>query len=248
MCKTESDKAIQCDEANWHSIANSVESRYLGLMLEQGGANVHLGMMYFDSQDNIDVFSHEISHLLGFVDEYPLAKYHQKCQQPQLQPFSHNIVVLKSVHHGARKKVRKKILKTIPWAKHISEKTPILQRVLGKELTWQLGTPENQKGQTGVFVAESCDNSVAANKLNFRAYKPLTKRTQLRYFSSYFPDEYLAMLGEPSDVFLMPSFHYNIALAFYQQGNISEAKRWLEQAVLWEESPERIEKVRRGAF
>jgi len=70
-CNDSSESAIQCDESKWANVASSVESRHIGLMVEKGGANVHLGMMYLDSDDSIDVFSHEISHLLGFVDEYP---------------------------------------------------------------------------------------------------------------------------------------------------------------------------------
>jgi len=56
----------------------------------------------------------------------------------------------------------------------------------------------------------------------------------------------------------MPSFHYNIALAYFQQssfqqsnsqqGNIEQANYWLEQAAKWEQDDNRRKKVRQGKF
>ncbi len=247
-CNDVSENAIQCNESDWQAVAGSVESRHIGLMVEKGGANVHLGIMYLDSQDSVDVFSHEISHLLGFVDEYPLTKLHKKCQQPQLQPFSHNIVVLNKTYYGEQKKVRQQILKTIPWARHISEHTPILQKEIGKKQTWRLGTPKSNKDRVGIFIAESCDNADMENRRDFIAYKPVDKRTQLRYFTSDFPKEYLTLLNEQPSHFLMPSYHYNMALALFQQGTTSEAKYWLEQAALWEDEPKRRAIIRQGGL
>jgi hypothetical protein len=257
-CQTNNEEAIQCHESSWQAIAESVESRHVGLMVEEGGANIHLGIMYLDSQDTVDVFSHEVSHLLGFVDEYPLVKSHQKCEQPQLQPFAHNIAVLNTLYYGDRKKLRQAILKNIPWANNISEQTPILQKVLdneklnnkqlGKKVAWRLGTPKSSNEGYGIFTAESCHNLVITKQLKLSAYKPIAKRTQLRYFASDFPDEYLKLLSDQPRQFLMPSFHYNLALSFYQQGDIAEAKYWLKQAASWEENPQRKEKIRQGAF
>jgi len=247
-CNNDGEKATQCNESNWQYVAGSVESRHIGLMTEKGGANVHLGIMYFDSQDTVDVFSHEVSHLLGFVDEYPLVKSHEKCQQSQSQQFSHNIVVLNTFYHGDRNKLRQKILEEIPWGEYISKETPILQKILGKKKSWRLGTPDNGEERFGVFIAESCDNSIADNNPYFNAYKPVSKRTHLRYFASDFPAEYSFLLSDHSKRFLMPSFHYNLALAAYQRGFIAEAKKWLKQAALWEEDLKRRERVLQGAF
>jgi hypothetical protein len=46
----------------------------------------------------------------------------------------------------------------------------------------------------------------------------------------------------------MPSFHYNIALAYYQQNNIEQAKYWLGKAVSWESDDSREKKIRQGDF
>jgi len=247
-CYDGDDTAIQCEESDWQEVAGSVDSRHIGLMVEKGGANVHLGMMYFDSQDTLDVFTHEISHLLGFVDEYPIVKTHGSCQQVQSQPFSHNIAVLKKRYYGEQDQIRKELLISIPWANLIRKTTSVLQQVEGQQKVWQLGTPESQKEQVGIFPAESCDNSIIAKRNNFSAFKPVTKRTQLRYYSSEFPKEYLTMLNEQFQRFIMPSFHYNIALALYQQGAISEAKHWLEQAALWEKNAQRKKVILQGAY
>jgi len=177
-----------------------------------------------------------------------LTKSHEKCLQPQLEPFAHNIVVLKNTYYGDRKKLRQQILKKTPWAQYISEETPILQQELGKNKTWRLGSPESNDEYFGLFIAESCNNSSVANQLDITAYKPVAKQTLLRYFANDFPEEYLTLLSDQPKKFLMPSFHYNLALALYQQGFIIDAKYWLEQAALWEKDPVRREIVRQGGI
>ena len=115
-CNNDPQKAITCNEVQWELRAKTINTRYVGLMLPEGGANVHLGMLYFDAQDSVDVFAHEISHLLGFVDEYALTPEHSICQQPQKEIFSQNISVLKNRYQGNRKEVRVKVLKQLAWA------------------------------------------------------------------------------------------------------------------------------------
>ena len=254
-CVAHEHQAISCDEALWQSEADRVDSRHIGLMLKEGGANVHLGILYFDSEDNTDVFSHEVSHLLGFVDEYPLIKNHDKCQEAQQQSFSHNIAVLKMRYHGKRQAVRARVLASIPWAKQIRTITPILQAFKESSKTkksWRLGTPKEYKAQLGVFVAESCQQSsqLKGTRLmeSFSAFKPVSKRTQLRSFSSPFPAEYIALLKDKSTAYLMPSFHYNIALALYQQGEVNHAKHWLNKASKWENDVSIKERILKGAF
>jgi hypothetical protein len=83
-----------------------VTTRYIAIMLPKGGANVHFGMLYFDAKDSIDVIEHEISHLLGFVDEYPLGKGHSKCRTSQQQISAQNIAVLQNGYQGERSAIR----------------------------------------------------------------------------------------------------------------------------------------------
>ena len=255
-CIAQADQAISCDEIRWQSVTKDVNTRHIGLMLKEGGANVHLGILYFDTKDNSDVFSHEVSHLLGFVDEYPLTKGHDKCQGVQQETFAHNIAVLNRYYQGEHKEVRASVLDNIPWAQSINASTPILQEIhsrTGDKKHWRLGTPNEYQNEIGVYLSESCQKSNAINNFTFTnvesaysSFKPLNRRTQLRYFENDFPEEYLTMLERRPSDFLMPSFHYNIALSLYQQGQISKVKYWIDNAAKWEGNAVRKLKVLKG--
>lgn len=261
-CTAQTQHAITCDELRWESVAKKVNTRHIGLMLKEGGANVHLGILYFDANDNTDVFSHEVSHLLGFVDEYPLIKGHDKCQGVQQKTFAHNIAVLNRYYHGEQKELRASILMNIPWAHSINASTPILEEVRtgsSKKQYWRLGTPKEYINQIGVHVSESCQNSTSIDnsianltssniELSYTSFKPLSRHTQLRYFDDDFPEDYLTLLDTNPYDFLMPSFHYNIALALFKQGQLTSVKYWVEQAAKWEEDPVRKNYILEGAF
>mgnify|MGYP002700306884 CR=1 FL=1 len=254
-CTNEKDENIQCNEVNWQPWANSVHTRYVGIMLPQGGANVHFGVLYFDAEDSVDVVAHEISHLLGFVDEYPLVAEHVKCRAIQDDVFSQNISVLKNSYKGNRTAIRASLLKQIAWAKHISNNTPILQSIenINGEHYWKLGTPEEFKDETGVFYAQTCNNSTFKLKNGFSAFKPISRRTKLQYSALSFPQLYSELLKDNLNQHTMPSFHYNIALAYFQkipfqQKNIEEAKYWLDQAASKEQDFDRRKKIRQGGF
>lgn len=249
-CSNEKDKAIRCNELNWQRWASTINTRYVGIMLPKGGANVHLGVLYFDAQDSVDVVVHEISHLLGFVDEYPLVSEHIKCRSSQKDIFSQNISVLKNTYQGKKKVVRAKVLSQLAWAKHIKSTTPIIQAKasLNNKQYWQLGTPKEYKTEVGLFYAQTCDNSSYEKTNGFSAFKPVSSRTKLQYFALDFPELYSSILQDNSKQYLMPSYHYNIALAYFQQDNIEEANYWLEQAESWESDVNRRIRVRHGKF
>ncbi len=228
-CNATVNQAISCDETIFEGLAASIDSRHIGLMMKEGGANVHLGILYFDKHDNVDVLSHEISHLLGFVDEYPLSSTHQVCQEIQQKPFAHNIAVIPTFYQGDREKIRAEVLSRIAWGKLIAETTPILQKVISNleipfdqntlPIKWQLGTPKKFQHELGVFPAETCKKASAAeafavkSKVAFAAYKPLKQHTHLQYFTYNFSSHYENILALAPKAFIMPSFHYNIALA-----------------------------------
>ncbi|MCI2285324.1 hypothetical protein L3081_20470 [Colwellia sp. MSW7] len=269
-CGQGQNTAIRCDELQWASFAQSINTRYVGVMLPEGGANVHLGMLYFDSQDTADVVAHEISHLLGFIDEYPLKAEHITCRSPQTEIFSHNIAVIRNRYQGDQQAIRTHVIKQLSWGNHIKQSTPILHSVTDSkgDQYWQLGTPEKFKHEIGVFKAQTCNDTRAKKMDKVSAYKALAQRTQLQYFSLGFPPLYLHLLNENSTTYRMPSFHYNIALAYFQQTtlpqgisqfnasqqvildkqNIQQANYWLEQAAKWEHDSERYKKIRKGGF
>ena len=247
-CDHNENSAIKCDEGTWQTFAQNINTRYIGLLYPYGGANVHLGIMYIDREDPFDVFSHEITHLLGFVDEYPLDKEHPKCYQVQTVMFAQNIAVLKKEYYGNRKTVRHNILKSIPWANKIKLLTPILtskNESLTKSIDnnrWVLGTPEEYRGEYGVFNADTC------NAGDFRSYKPLQKITQLQYYQVDFPDQYLDLLSANGHKYLMPSFHYNIAMSLLINGSIENGRTWLLKSASMETKKARKIKILQAKF
>ena len=142
------------------------------------------------------MFVHEISHLLGFVDEYPLPTNHQNCLQYQKEIFANNIAVLARVYQGSKTVIRQKVLSQLAWGAFIKNSTPILQRVkalsdvdnLTKIEQWQLGTPTTYNQEVGLFLSESCDNT------QLQAFKPLYKQTKLRYCEKTLPILYSQIL------------------------------------------------------
>jgi len=241
-CDHDVDEKIQCDELQWQNKAKEIDSRYIAIMLPKGGANVHLGLMYIDAEDDVKVLSHELSHFLGFVDEYPLPKNHAKCSAIQQQPFSHNLVVLNKLYQGSPEKRRKEFLQQIPWASLIKLSTPIFQKT---PRGWQVGTPLAFKNEIGIFPTASCDNS---KNMQAQAYKAVYQRTPLMYYEYELPLSYLTMINLNPEKYLMPSFHYNIALAAFRQEEIDKAKYWLDQAGHWERLIPRKEKILNGSF
>ena len=259
-CINEKSSPIRCDEINLQDWASGINTRYVGVMFPKGGANVHLGMLYFDEKDNVDVFAHELSHLLGFVDEYPLSVNHNKCQSPQNEMFSHNISVLKSNYYGDKDTIRHQILTQIPWGSYIKVDTPILQPVDAHNgnQSWRLGTPKAFKKEVGLFKSQTCNKANNNKEQNYSSFKPVYNRTKLQYFALDMPPLYLSLLEDNSAQYRMPSFHYNIALAFYQtvanetqerpHNSITQANYWLEQSSKWEIDQTRRKKVRLGEF
>jgi len=244
--------AISCNEGTWQTFTQNLSTRYIGLLYPYGGANVHLGIMYVDREDTFDIFSHEITHLLGFVDEYPLAKKHPKCDQVQTAMFAQNIAVLQKRYYGNKKEVRNNILKSIPWRKKIKVLTPILTSQLTpnkesldniiEENSWLLGTPKKYRGEYGVFNADTC------NTADFRSYKPLDKITQLQYYQVEFPNKYLDLLVNNWQEYLMPSFHYNIAMSLLVKGDIAQGRTWLLKSASMETNKTREMKILKAQF
>jgi len=210
---------IRCDASQWLQ-RSDINSRYLGVIVEQGGANVDNGIMYIDQQDNLDVLVHELSHFIGFVDEYPLPRQHQKCHQLQQTPFAHNLVVLGKYYQGERGTLRENILLQLPWRSLIKDSTPILSR---HPQGWKLGTPAEHNDEIGMFATNSCNS-----KRDTQAFKPLAQRTKLEYFELDFPAIYLNIFKLDPKRYLMPSYHFNISRDLVGQGEYIKASEVLQ--------------------
>jgi hypothetical protein len=209
---------IACQANVWASRVD-ISSRYIGLVVEQGGANVDNGIMYIDQEDNVDVLVHELSHFLGFVDEYPLPENHQKCEKIQPIAFSHNVAILKRDYDGEKLEIRKRILAQLPWAALIKKSTPILTK-FGQG--WRLSTPNKYQDEVGVFFTNTCNK-----RSDTQAFKPYFNRTKLEYFELAFPTTYLDILALAPKRYLMPSFHFNVSRDLAQDGEYTRAKEIL---------------------
>jgi len=205
-CLHRKDEAIRCDESIWNKQQGitPAENRFVAVLVEHGGANVNSGILYLDGEDTAAVFFHELAHLLGFIDEYPLPKTHFRCLSEQDAKFSFNIAVLPRLYQGSKEVVRQKILAQLPWAKYISSSTPLVSKT---SQGWLLGTIEQKPGAVGVFIAETC------NEADFVAVKPLNQRTSMRYFEESFPALYMQLLADKPNEFLMPSYLNNVDMA-----------------------------------
>ncbi len=85
QCSNNKNEAIQCDEALWRDNNMQTNSKYIAIMVPHGGANTHYGFLYIDSDDSEFVLLHELTHLMGFIDEYPLRKGHFFCNSNKIQ-------------------------------------------------------------------------------------------------------------------------------------------------------------------
>ncbi len=200
-CQHSENQAIQCDESIWQNKNALINKRFIAVLVEKGGANVNSGILYIDSNDTEEVFFHELTHLLGFIDEYPLPKDHFRCSSVQQSMFSHNIAILPRLYQGSRKGIREKILNELPWAKYISSDTSLL---LETSKGWVLETLDESPDAVGAYLAETCSDK------NFVAIRPLKQRTSLRYFEEKFPALYLKLLADNPNKFLMPHFIHNV--------------------------------------
>ena len=218
-CQHSPNEKISCKANAWSS-RDDISSRYIGVIVEQGGANVDNGIMYLDKQDDINVLTHELTHFLGFIDEYSLPVNHSKCQSAQKDTFSHNVVVLTENYHGKRAEIRARIIAQLPWAHLIKSSTPILTRVNN---SWKLTTPKLFADEVGVFPAKTCDN-----KANKQAFKPIVSRTKLEYFELALPNSYIDILKLAPKKYLMPSYHFNVSRDLAEQGEYKKAREILQ--------------------
>lgn len=208
-CNHAKDRKIECNEAIWQKYVKDIRSRYIGVVVPEGGANVHKGILYMDSGDTVDVLAHELAHLLGFIDEYPLPENHAKCLEEQQFALSHNIAVLRPNKKGDRANIRAHVIEQLSWGHMIKPQTPIMTKT---ESGWRLGTPVKYAQEVGLFPSQTCEGSRALRIGEaVVAFKPVSELTQLNYFELEFPNVYLKVLSKQPGQFLMPSFLVNIA-------------------------------------
>ena len=253
-CQAKQGSAINCNLLALSEITPNIKSRFLAFVHSEGGANVHYGSLHLALDDNTQVFAHELSHLLGFGDEYQLRADHKLCrpeytQQSQVYNLTtwsvDELLISSSASEPTSANFsiaaqRAEIIAKLPWGELVDEGTPIWQQIGNR---WYLGTPDEYRGKIGLFRAESCD----ANP-DVQAFKPIYNFNQLRFFELDFPQAYLKIKALQPSKYLMPSFHYNLALESFWQNDIELAKGWLDHAAQLERNDERKVKVLAGDY
>ncbi|QDP01523.1 hypothetical protein [Thalassotalea sp. PS06] len=153
------------------------------MITDKGNANVNHGILYLDGADDAAILKHELMHLIGFIDEYPLPANHQVCQVNELTAVAKNIVVdsLPRTFFSSEQQARALVLAKLPWGSLIKNTTPITKIEAGKRV---LGTPEAFSDEVGVFASQTCD------KQNRMSYKPQQAWGLLRYNSLQLSEVY----------------------------------------------------------
>ena len=216
-CQLLANEAIHCDETQLARYTQHISSNYLALMLPRGGANVHLGLLYMDRVDDINVFRHELTHLLGFADEYTIEQPHHLCQEA-VSDASWNIATIEK-HALIDGKVSYQALTALPWFSLLANE------FTHQQTSYAINQPLTKAG-IGVFLADTCP----ANS-SIVAVKPLKQRTLLRNHDTQMPQQYFELLSQDIYRYNMPSFHYNIGVALYRQAKGKEALHWLNQVI-----------------
>lgn len=201
-CQHQMNARIDCSVEPLKARLNDGSSRYLLVMLPNGGANVNNGVLYIDQNDSIDVFYHELAHILGFIDEYPLPSNHAKCSAEQA-PFSHNVAVLdvgllKTLN---KDHLRMRILANVPWRDKILPSTPVYSETPNGI---NIGTPQEYHEAIGLFITNTCNKQSKQKAL--QAFKPISFRSKMEYFELTFPEVYWQFLSDNKSAFVMPAF------------------------------------------
>jgi len=237
---------INCDHLNQQRIACDIENiarqtiaknvQYVGILGPKGVANVDHGFVFIDNQDGSDVLAHELLHLLGFIDEYPLNQYNSICQQQGV--LAHNIVNLAKRIYGSDQQARAAVLPILPWREKIKSTTPISHKI---NSGYSLGTAREFANEVGLFHSNTCDSDVEMRreKGELHAFKATANVTQLQYFEEPLPALYKGLVATQHNPLKMPSYHYNIGKKYKQKSDSKTANFWLGKSAARETNYER---------
>ena len=65
---------ITCNLAPLAPVIDRTDATHAVIVVDEGKANTHNGVMFLDTSDSYSVFVHELAHFAGFIDEYELSK------------------------------------------------------------------------------------------------------------------------------------------------------------------------------
>ncbi len=171
------------------------EAGFMGFVTNPGNANVNNGTLFIDDFDSAQVIEHELLHLIGYIDEYPLPKQHSACLQNDTVAIAKNIVVDNQSVFSGDMDARQQLKDVIPWFSLIKEQTPITHKT---DKGYVLGTPKAYRQEVGVFLANTCQRQ----KQN--AFKAVFQPTKLEYFEADLPTSYQHKTLSELEKFHMP--------------------------------------------
>ncbi|WNC69984.1 hypothetical protein RI845_07555 [Thalassotalea nanhaiensis] len=224
QCSHRHGDRINCDVELLIQQGLSNDVKYIGLMAPEGVANVNNGVLYIDQLDTHSVLEHELLHLIGFIDEYPLHKLNSACEQQGA--LAKNVVNFKRSIYSSDQAARAKVLPLLPWKDLIKPTTPISYKTAEG---YRLGTPNEFSNDVGLFNSNTCKNYLAAGGDN-QSFKPINKVSQLQYFEEPLPIVYQQLARLAGEQFNMPSYHYNIGKKYNQKDDVVQANYWFEKA------------------
>lgn len=242
-CETDAKTTrVSCDDLLLSDIDISSDVKYLALTVNNTKAFVNRGILYVASGQSTNIILHEFMHLLGFVDEYPLPSNHQLCNELKANQFiaavAPNVVLSATTallnNANSPQELRQKLLAIIPWAKQIAPSTPLITLHSGQ---WRLGTPARFNHEVGLFASNTCNDSHTI------AWKPISEMTSMEYFDIALTSEYQQLHTDVINEFSMPSYHYNIALAYLDKNLEKQAHNWLNFAVQFEQDERKKTKI-----
>lgn len=238
-CLHNSASRINCDMGFLGEWNIDERVRYVGIVGNKGVANVNHGVVFIDDLDSDLVIEHELLHLLGFVDEYPLSKYHSACDDNDSIAIANNVTAFKKTLFTSEQQARRLVLPILPWYFAIKPSTPITHKT---EKGFELGTPNTHSNEIGLFLANTCKNH------KIKSFKSVKQVTQLEYYEELLPNVYQQILNVQSQKFMMPSYEYNVGLWLLEQGEIEKSKEWFERSALKESDLERQRNVALGNY
>ncbi|WP_185962555.1 hypothetical protein [Thalassomonas sp. M1454] len=242
-CSHSDEQRIQCDESIWQDKALEPDIKYLGVLVEKGGANVNHGILYIDEQDSQQVVEHELMHLIGYVDEYPLHASHNVCLASNDEAIANNVIKVDKRYYNNETQARAILLAKLPWRNLIASDTPLTTPVTMNNTTkYKVGTPMSHKQKVGLFPTNTCNNHEALT------FKPVSIATKLEYFEQSLPDTYQQLSFNAADKFNMPSYQYNIGLSLLRQEQGELAQQWFVESAKLETDQRRQKVISQGGF
>ncbi|WP_394174147.1 tetratricopeptide repeat protein [Thalassotalea litorea] len=204
-CEAATSGRLVCDINALSRYRRKYAVDYIGVLSDAGRANVNHGVVYLDMQDDADVVKHELLHLIGFIDEYPLPKNHQVCEVKAFSAVAKNIVVDNNprTEYPSEEDARREVLTVVPWASLIKPTTPITQMINGTRV---LGTPAKYRGEVGLFAAETCEKQGRAS------FKPEHTWGLMRYNSLPLSSTYQQIHANNAGKFAMKTSTYQPVL------------------------------------